>query len=202
MMIFQSTAVGEILLGRDAGWQVQRRDDGGVPRAEVFRRYALPTLFGVVMTATAYAVSVPLLLWMTPVILGLLLAIPIGLLSSSTGSANAGPALFRTPEQTSPPNVLVRANELANVPHPPVDCPLRALRDDPLLRATHLNNLPVERHRAARSQSTHISRSHGRRSRMPAASKRRRLSRPKREMFAVLTSPAVLAVLLELPDSV
>jgi hypothetical protein len=29
MMIFQSTAVGEILLGRDSGWQVQRRDDGG-----------------------------------------------------------------------------------------------------------------------------------------------------------------------------
>jgi hypothetical protein len=28
MMIFQSSAVGGILLGRDAGWQVQRRDDG------------------------------------------------------------------------------------------------------------------------------------------------------------------------------
>src|SRR5437773_7152762 len=34
MMIFQSTAVGEILLGRDAGWQVQRRDDGIVARGE------------------------------------------------------------------------------------------------------------------------------------------------------------------------
>src|SRR5256886_4395275 len=28
VMIFQSTAMGEILLGRDVGWQVQRRDDG------------------------------------------------------------------------------------------------------------------------------------------------------------------------------
>ena len=32
-----------------------------------------PTLFGIVMAASAYAVSLPLLLWMTPVIIGLLL---------------------------------------------------------------------------------------------------------------------------------
>src|ERR1700736_6224846 len=31
MMIFQSRAIGEILLGRDAGWQVQRRDDAKWP---------------------------------------------------------------------------------------------------------------------------------------------------------------------------
>ncbi len=73
MMIFQSVAVAEILLGRDAGWQVQRRDDGEVPREELIRKYALPTLFGVAMAASAYAVSLPLLLWMAPVIIGLLL---------------------------------------------------------------------------------------------------------------------------------
>jgi membrane glycosyltransferase len=56
MMIFQSTAVGEILLGRDAGWQVQRRDDGGLPRSELIRRYTFPTLFGIAMAAIAYAV--------------------------------------------------------------------------------------------------------------------------------------------------
>src|SRR5438105_15330512 len=82
MMIFQSTAVGEILLGRDAGWQVQRRDDGEVPRGELIRKYALPTFFGVAMAASAYAVSLPLLLWMAPVITGLLLCIPIAMLSS------------------------------------------------------------------------------------------------------------------------
>ena len=44
MMVFQSVAVGEILLGRDAGWQAQRRDDGELPRGELIRKYALPTL--------------------------------------------------------------------------------------------------------------------------------------------------------------
>ena len=83
MMIFQSTAVGEILLGRDAGWQVQRRDDGDLPASELIRRYTLPTLFGIAMAAIAYGLSLPLLFWMTPVIAGLLLCIPIALLSSA-----------------------------------------------------------------------------------------------------------------------
>ena len=83
MMIFQSVAVAEILLGRDAGWQVQRREDGNLPREELMRKYALPTLFGIAMAATAYAVSLPLLFWMAPVIIGLLLCLPIAMLSSN-----------------------------------------------------------------------------------------------------------------------
>src|SRR5712672_871878 len=140
MMIFQSSAVGGILLGHDAGWQVQRRDDGAVSREDTVRRYLVPTLFGIAMAISAYSVSLPLLLWMMPVILGLLLAIPLAMLSSS---ASAGPAsgLFRTPEETSPPQVLLRANELANALHRTVSCPLLELRRNADLREAHLNNL-------------------------------------------------------------
>ena len=88
MMIFQSSAVGEILLGRDAGWQVQRRDDGAVSREDTLRKYSVPTLFGIAMAVSAYAVSLPLLLWMMPVILGLLLAIPLAMLSSSAAQGS------------------------------------------------------------------------------------------------------------------
>jgi membrane glycosyltransferase len=141
MMIFQSTAVAEILLGRDAGWQVQRRNDGEVPRREIIRKYALPTFIGVVMAVSAYAVSLPLLLWMAPVIAGLVLAIPIAMLSSTVGPDLHRSALFITPEQTAPPKVLLRANELANMPHRAVFCPLRELRDDPDLLSAHLKSL-------------------------------------------------------------
>src|SRR5439155_4918379 len=144
MMIFQSSAVTEILLGRDAGWQVQRRDDGEVARNETIRRYALPSLMGILMAATAYAVSLPLLFWMAPVIVGLLLAVPIGLVSSTTPLAGSHPWLFRTPEQTSPPTVLTRANELARIARLPVGNPLRELRQDAGLRQAHLDNLPAE----------------------------------------------------------
>ena len=199
MMIFQSTAVGEILLGRDAGWQVQRRDDGGVARNEVFRRYALPTLFGVAMAATAYAVSLPLLLWMAPVIVGLLLAVPIGLLSSTASPGKAGRLLFRTPEQTSPPRVLVRANELAYAACEPVSCPLQALRDDPALRQAHLDNLPVQSNRIRGRVDPHL------------AIARAKIEDARsfgeavaflnsRETFAVLGSPLMLQTLFELPS--
>jgi membrane glycosyltransferase len=141
MMVFQSTAVGEILLGRDAGWQVQRRDDGALPRSELFRKYALPTLVGAAMAASAFAVSLPLLLWMVPVVVGLLLCIPIAMLSSK--ASNSDSRLFRTPEQTAPPRVLVRANELANGPDEAVGCPLLELCNNSQLLENHLMNLPT-----------------------------------------------------------
>src|SRR6266550_3637625 len=145
MMIFQSRAVGEILLGRDSGWQVQRRDDGGLPRAELMRKYALPTLFGVAMAAVAYAVSLPLLFWMAPVIAGLLLSIPLAMLSSRQSDPNAG--LLWTPEQTAPPDVLVRANELAKGSDGVAVSPLRELCQDGSLLESHLVNLPDEKRR-------------------------------------------------------
>ena len=144
MMIFQSTAVGEILLGRDAGWQVQRRDDGGLPRTELIRRYTLPTVFGLAMVAVGWAVSLPLLLWMAPVIAGLLLCIPIALLSSRTFPESP---LLITPEQTAPPDVLVRANELMEGRNHVIVPALIELGDDRGLLHHHLANLPDEKPR-------------------------------------------------------
>jgi membrane glycosyltransferase len=136
-MVFQSIAVGEIVLGRDAGWQVQRRDDGQLPREELYRKFAVPTLFGVAMAASAYAVSLPLVLWMSPVIVGLLLAVPLGWMTSSRSTPGR---LFATPEETRPPTILVRAQELsaASTASLPAD-PLLELRRDRDLRERHLH---------------------------------------------------------------
>jgi membrane glycosyltransferase len=153
MMIFQSRAVGEILLGRDAGWQVQRRDDGGLPRSELMRRYTFPTLFGIAMAAIAYAVSLPLLFWMAPVIAGLMLCIPIALLSSAIFP---GSRLLITPEQTAPPDVLVRANELANGCDHVVIPALIELGGDRELLEDHLANLPGDKQRIAGQIDPHL----------------------------------------------
>jgi membrane glycosyltransferase len=141
MMIFQSIAVAEILIGRDAGWQVQRRDDGEVPRREIIAKYGLPTFIGVVMALSAYAVSLPLLLWMVPVVAGLVLAIPVAILSSAAAADPQRSRLFNTPEQTAPPKVLLRANELSNNCRRAVCSPLQELRSNPDLLAAHLNSL-------------------------------------------------------------
>ncbi|WOH67230.1 glucans biosynthesis glucosyltransferase MdoH [Bradyrhizobium sp. BWA-3-5] len=198
MMIFQSSAVGEILFGRDAGWQVQRRDDGAISRHDLVRSYSVPTLAGIAMAAAAYSVSLPLLLWMMPVILGLLLSIPMAMLSSSTGSGRTI-RLFKTPEQTAPPPVLVRANELANVPHSSLSCPLHALRDDPDLRKAHLSNLPEQKTRKRGDVDTYLAIA---RARIEDADSFEEAAGflTARERFAVLNSPPVLANVFALPD--
>jgi membrane glycosyltransferase len=200
MMIFQSSAVGEILLGRDAGWQVQRRDDGKVSRDEIVHRYALPTLFGIMLAITAYAVSLPLLLWMAPVIVGLLLAIPIGLLSSTTAAGKAGrpPLLFGTPEQTSPPHVLVRANQLAGASQEAIGCPLLELRNDAELLEAHLNNLPLHDKRIRGQVNPHLAVARAKIEDARCLEEALEFLN-SRETFAVLNSLPVLRALFELP---
>ena len=141
MMIFQSIAVVEILAGRDAGWQTQRRDDGTVERRELYRKYGVPTLCGVAMAASAYAVSLPLLLWMSPVIVGLLFAVPIGALTANPASGE----LFATPEDREPPSVLRRANELSAAADVSIKPALVALREDSELLAFHVAQLAPPR---------------------------------------------------------
>lgn len=138
MMVFQSTAVIEILLGRDAGWQVQHRGDGAIPFREVVQRYALPTALGATMAIGAWLVSWPLLLWMTPVIVGLLLAIPVALLT--TRAARSRPLLMMTPEQIDPPAILAQVHALADRLSGASQAtdPLSALRSDRRLRELHL----------------------------------------------------------------
>jgi membrane glycosyltransferase len=197
MMIFQSTAVGEILLGRDAGWQVQRRNDGEVPRREIIRKYALPTFIGVAMAVSAYAVSLPLLLWMAPVIAGLVLSIPIAMLSSTAEPDLHRSRLFNTPEQTAPPEVLLRANELANAPHSAVSCPLKELLNEPDLLSAHLNSLRASPRIRGRIDP-HLAVARAKIEDAESFDEALRYLNP-REAFAVLNSRTVLQSVLQLP---
>jgi membrane glycosyltransferase len=151
-MLIQSVGVVSILLGRDSGWHPQRRDDGSIPFPEVVRRYAGYTIFCLVLGLAAYLVALPLLLWMSPVVLGLALAIPLVAVTAAPG---LGHTLRRwgvlwTPEETHPPAVLahqrelqasVRGNDAADRSGEPV---LRLARDE-RLRAAHIAMLPPPR---------------------------------------------------------
>jgi membrane glycosyltransferase len=114
-MLSQSVAVLQILLGRDTGWRAQRRDDGTMPWREVVRLYGGHTVFGLLLAWAAYIVSFPLFLWMSPVVLGLVLAIPLAMLSAepSIGRAWRELGLLATPEEREAPSILMRANALS-----------------------------------------------------------------------------------------
>jgi membrane glycosyltransferase len=196
MMIFQSIAVIEILVGRDAGWQAQRRDDGLVERGELYRKYGIPTLCGIMMAVGAYAVSLPLLLWMLPVIVGLLFAIPIGALTAKHGMEK----LFITPEETAPPPVLRRANELAASLRARPERALVTLRGDATLLKRHLESLPPPSRRGPDEIDTHLAMGRARIEASDSFDEAMAHLAPH-ETLAVLNDPALLSAVLHKKSS-
>jgi membrane glycosyltransferase len=115
MMLVQSGSVIQILVGRDTGWNPQRRDDGSIPLGDIIRRHRSHTALGFVTLVAGLLISPSLVTWMSPTIAGLILAI---LLSWASGQRSIGLflkrlGLLRTPEETTPPPIAVRANVLA-----------------------------------------------------------------------------------------
>ncbi len=113
-MYVQSRGVAEVLAGKDSGWDAQRRDDGSVPFSSLLRSYGGVTFLGVLAGGMAYAISPSLAAWMGPVIAGLLLSIPIVMLTSSRSAGQwlRRIGIFATPEERAPPQVITRAAEL------------------------------------------------------------------------------------------
>jgi membrane glycosyltransferase len=148
-MLIQSVAVVSILLGRDSGWKTQRRDDGHIPLRAVARRYWVHTLFGVALSLSSYLVAPALLLWMLPVVLGMVLAIPLAMVTGSpaAGHAFARAGLLLVPEERQPPAVLSRARicaaELSRSLRT-VEA-IERLALDEHLRDAHLKMLPPQR---------------------------------------------------------
>ncbi len=153
LMLIQSGAVFQIVAGRDTGWNPQRRDDGSIPMRDIVRRHRLHTAFGLFAGVSAFLIAPSLFGWMSPTIVGLVLAIPI---SAASGQLALGLALKRaglllTPEETTPPPIALRANglmgELAASGFDDANA-LIALHGDPQLRARHEAMLPApERHK-------------------------------------------------------
>lgn len=148
MMLFHSSFVAEILLGRDTGWTGQRRDDGGVGWREALRRHGGHSLVGLLFAGLAYWASPGLLPWMVPVVAGLLLATPLTVLSGRQrlGAWTRRRGLFLIPEETAPPLVLRRAAELSaalkRVAPVAPDAAVARVIENPLINAVHVALLP------------------------------------------------------------
>jgi len=145
MMLIQSVSVIQVVTGRDSGWSAQRRDDGTLPLRATLRRYAWHTVFGLLLALAAYEVSFSLFAWMTPVIIGLILAIPLAQWTANpaAGRRMRQHKLLLTPEESGPPGILGRANALAaefanDDPRPAI----ALLFAEPALLAAHRAMLP------------------------------------------------------------
>lgn len=146
-MLIQTTAVVSILLGYDSGWNAQRRDVGHIPLKDVVRDYWPHTFIGVLMGAAAWAVSFSLFLWMTPVLLGLLLAIPLVWLTSSQkiGLFWQKLGLLVIPEEVKAPDILYRDKiEKERMVNAEIKDAFHNLNDESLINF-HLLQLPQGR---------------------------------------------------------
>ncbi|MDB5370220.1 MAG: glucan biosynthesis glucosyltransferase [Roseomonas sp.] len=147
-MLTQSSDVMSILMGRDSGWSAQRRDDGSMPFGQIVKLYWRHTVFGLVFGGIAWLVSPYLALWMSPVVLGLALAIPLAWLTArkDLGLGLKRLGLLLVPEETDTPRVLTQAVAFRQdrAAAPPLPGPDGLFSEAPLLDA-HRRMLPSPR---------------------------------------------------------
>jgi membrane glycosyltransferase len=152
MMLIQAGHVMHFAFGFDTGWDPQRRDDGSIPFKAIVRRHRSHVAMGVLTLIAGFLISPSLVAWMSPTILGLILAI---FLSWSTGLLSVGLAFRRagllvTPEERVRPAVVTRANDLAEQFEQEAAREtqgLAALNEDRKLAALHVSWLPDQRRR-------------------------------------------------------
>jgi membrane glycosyltransferase len=108
MMTAQTKAIFDIVLGRDSGWAAQRRSDGSLSWDEAKRTHWPQTAFGIAFGLIAFVAAPSAAVWMLPVILGLVLAIPISVFTAdpALGMRLERAGVFVTPEERTPSPVL------------------------------------------------------------------------------------------------
>lgn len=107
LMMTQTAAVIEILLGRDSGWRAQRRDGQAISFNDALQFHAKHMGVGITLALACWWASTGLLLWMTPVVLGLVLSAPVHWLTSRA-AAPAMSVLLSCEEDRNPPAILER----------------------------------------------------------------------------------------------
>ena len=101
MMLFHTTFVGRILMGNAVGWPAQPRGDRGMAWRQALQRHVGHVLLGLAILGMLAWLAPDYAPWMLPVIVGLLLSIPMAVLSSRRGVGVAARRLrvFVTPEE-------------------------------------------------------------------------------------------------------
>ncbi len=114
LMLMQVAQVIEILRGRDSGWSAQTREGGPAPWAVVLARHWHHSVAGLVTAAVLMVLAPAQLVWLSPVLLGLVLAPALSRISGSiaAGRGLARIGLLATPEERARPPVLARATAL------------------------------------------------------------------------------------------
>ncbi|MDD3180641.1 MAG: glucans biosynthesis glucosyltransferase MdoH [Opitutaceae bacterium] len=151
-MIFNSKFVIYTLLGQGVGWVTQRREaDADTAWREAIITHGVQTALGVVWGGVAFILLPGFFLWLSPVLAGLVLSIPLSIFLGKAvfGQAALQAGLFLTPEETQTPYELKRLQQNLERCYRHMQ-PIEKLRDDygllqavldPYVNAVHISFL-------------------------------------------------------------
>ncbi len=140
VMLQHSWYVVTIMLGMATGWHAQTRTDRALPLALVARKFAPHTVIGAAAAFVIYRYVAVDSGWFVPLLAGLLLAIPLVVLSSSPllGRLAREDRFFLVPSETWGSKVVSRAHALA-AGHEGLSAePQRLVLEDAAVRELHL----------------------------------------------------------------
>ena len=108
MMLFHTSFVMRTLAGSPVAWHAQERGDRGVGFREALARHKWHVLLGLLWGTVILLVAPHYICWLMPVLVGLVLSVPLTMLTSSTraGRWARGGGLLVTPEEVHPPGEL------------------------------------------------------------------------------------------------
>ncbi len=117
LMVSRTAAIIGVLSGRTSGWEPQNREGGRLAWVHGLRSQALAMLLGLALMAFLLIVEPAALFWFSPVLVGLLLAVPAAVISAreDAGLATVRWGLFQLPEERQP--TCVTALEAAQTNH-------------------------------------------------------------------------------------
>ena len=105
MMLFHTSFVVTTLAGHPVAWNAQDRGDRGITFREAFSRHKWHVAIGLVWGGVILYIAPRYIWWMSPILVGLLLSIPLTMLTSltSAGVWMRKRGLLLTPEETETP---------------------------------------------------------------------------------------------------
>jgi membrane glycosyltransferase len=150
LMLWHTRFVLTNLLGISVGWTTQKREADGTTWLYALQRHWGHTLIGVLWGAFMWQLEPSLFWWFTPVLAGMVLSIPMSVLTSrkSLGARARSLGLFLTPEETKPPAEIIslrshlKIHDLTDDPTPPrTHAGLAEAILDPYVNAIHVSLL-------------------------------------------------------------
>jgi len=134
LMVFQTKFVAAILLRRNVGWPTQQREDRVTTWGESLRAHGSQLLLGVGAGLVTWFYVPGFFWWFTPVLAGLVLAVPVSVFTSRSdlGRAAARLGLFMSPQEVAPAPVVRRYRAIVDASGDASGSPEHVERQEPL----------------------------------------------------------------------